>query len=339
MARTQQIIASLITICLLGIMAIAWQWIQFLDKGISLPVATDNYTFSITKGMTGQQITNHLANDKILKNTLLFKILIKLKKAGTQLQAGEYRITKSTTPGALIEAMLTGKVMQYPFTIVEGWTIHQVLAALHQSPYITHTLQDVSLAQLLPSIERGEGYPEGLFYPDTFHFPVNTSDIKVLQRAFDLQQEKLLAAWQNRDPKLAIKSPYQALIVASIIQSETGIPAEYYQVSGVYHRRLIKRMKLQADPTVIYGLGNQLTGTLTRKHLQINTPYNTYMYYGLPPTPIGMPSYEAILSALHPQQNDYLYFVANPQTGAHLFSETLKQHNQAVAAMRKLNQD
>jgi UPF0755 protein len=228
--------------------------------------------------------------------------------------------------------------MQHELRLGEGWTLNEVLEAVETNPKLTHMLTsnepDDLVEQLEMTLEQQPPHPEGWFFPDTYHFPKGTTDIQFLQRAYELMQANLTQEWLQRAEGLPYTTPYEALIMASIIERETGVTNEYAQVAGVYVRRLQQGMRLQADPTVIYGLGANYEEPLTREHLQFYTPYNTYMISGLPPTPIGLPSRSAIHAALHPAPGTALYFVATGE-GGHTFSNTLEEHNQAVAKYRE----
>jgi UPF0755 protein len=233
--------------------------------------------------------------------------------------------------------MESGKVSLYPVTIVEGWTIPELLAALAANPVISKTLDhdSLDLASILADDAAGSGHPEGWFFPETYMVPRNTSDSTVLRQASKLMNDKLNAIWNSREAGLPLQSPYELLILASIIERETALPSERAKIAGVFVRRLEQGMRLQTDPTVIYGVGADFDGDLTRAHLETDTPYNTYTRDGLPPTPIGLPGEESLYAAAHPAPGDELFFVASGKgDGSHVFSTTLDQHNAAVANYR-----
>ena len=259
-----------------------------------------------------------------------------------RIQAGEYAIEPGLTPVALLEKFARGQVIQYRFTIVEGWSVRDLRLALAQDPVLLQTLSGVPDDELLAHIgantaiqgaEDGQA-PEGLFLPETYHFTRGMSDVELLRRAHQALRSALATAWQDRADNLPLDSPYEALVLASIIEKETGLPEERGEVAGVFVRRLRLGMRLQTDPTVIYGLGPDFTGSLTRSHLDTDTPHNTYTRAGLPPTPIALAGRAAIDAALHPAPGDTLYFVARG-TGGHVFSRTLQEHNRAVAEYRR----
>lgn len=260
-----------------------------------------------------------------------------------QVQAGEYAIEPALTPLALLERLQRGDVIQYRFTIVEGWTVPELRLALARAPVLEHTLGGVADDELLAHLGvdasvDGAGSvasPEGLFLPETYQFTRGTRDVQVLRRAHDALRAALDEAWAVRENGLPLASPYEALVLASIVEKETGLPEERAEVAGVFVRRLRLGMRLQTDPTVAYGLGPDFSGPLTRVHLDTDTPHNTYTRAGLPPTPIALPGRASIHAALHPAAGDALYFVARGRGAGHVFSRTLQEHNRAVAEYRR----
>lgn len=258
------------------------------------------------------------------------------------IQAGEYEVGPQLTPLSLLEKLARGQVIQHRFTLVEGWTVHELRLALAQDPVLEPTLAGVPDDELLASIgievpiegATGQVSPEGLFLPETYHFTRGTTDAQLLRRAHDALRQSLQDAWSTREAGLPLASPYEALVLASIVEKETGLPEERAEVAGVFVRRLKLGMRLQTDPTVIYGLGPGFSGPLLRRHLEADTPHNTYTRAGLPPTPIALPGRASINAALNPAPGDTLYFVARG-TGGHVFSRTLQEHNRAVAEYRR----
>lgn len=258
-------------------------------------------------------------------------------------QAGEYAIEPDLTPLALLEKLQRGDVIQYRFTIVEGWTVHELRLALARDPVLEYTLGAVADDELLSHLGVDAGIdgaeplasPEGLFLPETYQFTRGTRDVQVLRRAHQALRTALDEAWAERQNGLPLASPYEALVLASIVEKETGLPEERAQVAGVFVRRLRLGMRLQTDPTVAYGLGPDFSGPLTRVHLDTDTPHNTYTRAGLPPTPIALPGRASIHAALHPAAGDALYFVARGRGAGHVFSRTLQEHNRAVAEYRR----
>ena len=245
------------------------------------------------------------------------------------LKAGEYHLPPGLTPPALIDLLVSGKVVQHALTIPEGWTFRQLRAALRAHEAVRHTLDGLSDAQVMAAIGKLGEHPEGRFFPDTYHFPRGTTDVDFLARAYRRMATVLDEAWRQRPASLPLATPYEALVLASIVEKETAVPEERQQVAGVFVRRLQKGMRLQTDPTVIYGMGDEFQGDLRRRDLDADTPYNTYTRPGLPPTPIALPGKGSILAALGPAPGDSLYFVARGD-GTHQFSATLDEHRKAV---------
>lgn len=253
----------------------------------------------------------------------------KLHGPANKISTGEYLIKPGISAGEFLDQLLSGKVIQYAITIVEGWNIYQLLEVINNDPHLIHTLQGLSLRQIMTKLGYPDIHPEGRFYPDTYHFPKGLTDVQFLQRAYLAMQGKLAGEWAQRAVGLPYKTPEEALTMASIVEKETGQPHERQAIAGVFVRRLEKHMRLQTDPTVIYGLGPKFDGNIRRRDLQSDTPYNTYRHHGLPPTPIAMPGGEAIHAAMHPDAGDALYFVSRGD-GSHYFSASLEEHNQAV---------
>jgi UPF0755 protein len=225
--------------------------------------------------------------------------------------------------------MISGKVRQYALTLVEGWNFRQVMDAVQSHPSLAHTLQGLENAAIMAQLGHPDEHPEGRFLPDTYHFPKGLSDVAFLQRAYDAMAQTLAQEWEGRAVGLPLQTPYEALILASIVEKETGLASERQAIAGVFVRRLEKRMRLQTDPTVIYGMGERYDGNIRKQDLLEDTPYNTYRRLGLPPTPIAMPGRDAIHATLHPDDSQNIYFVSRGD-GSHHFSATLEEHNNAV---------
>lgn len=253
-----------------------------------------------------------------------------------QIKAGDYRIEPNMSALQLLDNLRTGKVVVLQFQIIEGKRSADLLKQIANVAELKHELSNKSEAEIAALLGIN-GSIEGQFLPDTYHFHYGDSDIDLLQRMHKALQDTLNQAWDKRPQNNTLNSPYEALILASIIEKETSIASERAQISGVFYRRLQQNMRLQTDPTVIYGMGERYQGTLTRRDLQTDTPYNTYTRYGLPPTPIALPSAASIHAALNPAAGDSLYFVANG-TGGHTFSSTYEQHQKAVQAYRQQQQ-
>lgn len=245
------------------------------------------------------------------------------------IQAGEYILEPGLTPAQLLARLTQGKVVQYAITIPEGWTFRQMLAALWRHDKLRATLRGLDDAAIMARLGHPGEHPEGRFYPDTYLFTRGTTDAAILARAYDAMARRLKREWENRSPGLPYRHPYEALIMASIIEKETAVPEERAIIAGVFVRRLQRNMRLQTDPTVIYGLGEDFDGNLRRRDLKRDTPYNTYLRHGLPPTPIALPGGASLHAALHPAPGDALYFVARGD-GSHHFSATIEEHNEAV---------
>lgn len=249
---------------------------------------------------------------------------------GSILHAGEYALSSDLTPRELLRHMLVGEVLQRKFTIVEGVTFHQLRLILANETRLQATLQGMSDAEIMQKLGAKDDNSEGRFLPETYAYVKGQTDFDLIRRAYLAMQQTLEQAWSKRDPGVSLATPYQTLILASIIERETARPEERAQIAQVFLRRLALGMRLQTDPSVIYGLGAQFNGNLTRHDLEFDTPFNTYTRAGLPPTPICLPSKAAIEAALHPAPGNALYFVARGD-GTHEFSDTLEAHNQAVA--------
>lgn len=244
------------------------------------------------------------------------------------IKSGEYRVPARQDPRQLLALLVSGKIRQHRLTLVEGWRFKQIMKAVNHDPALKHTLKGETSAQIMAALGHPDQKAEGRFMPDTYMFPRGESDVAFLKRAYNAMQRFLHKAWANRADDLAIHTPYQALIMASLIEKETAVPAERERISGVFNRRLKKGMRLQTDPSVIYGIPNY-DGNIHKSDLERDTPYNTYTRAGLPPTPIASPSRASIRAALHPAHGSALYFVSRGN-GTHVFSNTLAGQNRAV---------
>ena len=289
--------------------------------------------FVIKPGESFKTVVQALHEQGIIKRSFLLKLLGRLQGKTRHIQAGEYALAPGTTVGKLLKQLNEGNVVQYAITLVEGWRFQQVVEALQRDPHISHTVLPASPAEIMIHLGQGSLHPEGRFFPSTYFFVKGTSDKALLLKAFITMDHELHKAWEQRDPTVTYANPYEALIVASIIEKEAGVKEEQPLVAGVILHRLRKHMPLQVDAAVIYGLGHSFHGDLTKAHLHKSTPYNTYLYRGLPPTPIAMPSENALYAALHPQGNA-LYYVSKGD-GTHLFSQDLKHHNRAVQCYQR----
>lgn len=314
-------------VILLAISVLAYQLIRFQFETIRL--SSESQIFTIQSGSNIKSIAHQLSLEKIIDDPWLFILLARIKGVDTSVRAGEYRLTPGHTTAKLLETFTSGSSIQYTFTIIEGWTFRQLLGALAKDPIIQSRLQSKSNGEIMVQLGYPDLHPEGMFFPDTYSFPRGTTDISFLRRAYQLMQQHLQREWKNRADNLPVKSSYEALILASIIEKETGAAVERPLIAGVFTQRLIKGMRLQTDPTVIYGMGDDYHGDIRFRDLRKDTPYNTYTRQGLTPTPIALPGLDAIKAALHPADTRALYFVSKGD-GTHQFSETLEQHNRAV---------
>lgn len=326
MSRRLIAVAALVV---LGIAAgFAW-FQQYLRE--PLHVSGRNHIIEIAAGTSLQRAAAQLAAEGVLRYPQMFALYGRITGDASRIKAGEYEIAGGTTPRSLLQQLVEGRVRLHSLTLLEGWTVRELLRAVRAHPAIRHTLQVDAGAELAAALDLPNENPEGWFFPDTYHFARGTTDRAILMRAHEMMKVRLSAAWEGRSREAVVKSPYEALVLASIIEKETALDRERPQISGVFSRRLRLGMKLQTDPTVIYGLGEAFEGNLTRRHLERDTAYNTYTRTGLPPTPIGLPSEGSLLAALHPAEGDALYFVASgTEDGSHVFSATLKEHNAAV---------
>ena len=332
-------IFKLLRILLLTLLtAAAFLTFQFLHFATQpLPLPSDGATVEIRSGSGLTTIANTLHQQKIIDEPLAFRLLAKLLGEAGQLQAGEFFIPPETTPIALLQILTSGRVVQHQLTIIEGWNFRQLLNALADHPAITQTLPpewrtaplEEMGDEILVALKLPPGHPEGRFLADTYHFPRGTSDADFLRRAYREMERLLATEWEKRDPQTRLQNPEEALILASIIEKETGRGEERTRIAGVFNRRMQRNMRLQTDPTVIYGMGDRYQGRIRRADLQRDTPYNTYTRHGLPITPIAMPGPAAIRAALHPEPGNSLYFVSRGD-GSHHFSATLEEHNRAV---------
>jgi UPF0755 protein len=267
----------------------------------------------------------------VLQHAPVLNLYVRWTGKAQRVRAGEYHIDEGSTPGSLLDKFISGEVKMHAFTIVEGWTYRELIRALAANDVIEHSLLYEDWPAVLESLTADYDHPEGLFLPETYHFPRHTTDLELLRQAFAALQSVLAEEWNRRDTNLPLKTAYEALILASIIEKETALAEERPRISGVFVRRMQSRMRLQTDPTVIYGLGEEFDGNLTRKHLRTDTTYNTYTRHGLPPTPIALPGKAAIIAAPHPLTGTEVYFVASGLgDGSHHFSTTKQEHDSAV---------
>lgn len=318
----------------LAIAAVAlWGWQRYQGfQSAPLPGLHTGQVVQVKQGDSFRAVLARLRAQGINAGTdLEWQLLARQLDAAGKLKVGEYALDPGTTPRTLLQNMRAGRIIQYRFTIVEGWNFRQLRAALDAATPLLHQTRQLDDAALMAAIGHAGQHPEGRFLPETYLYVRGDSDLDVLTRAYEAMARALAAAWAERAAELPLTTPDQALILASIVEKETGIAEERAQIAGVFIRRLRLGMKLQTDPTVIYGIGSAYDGNIRRRDLATDTPYNTYTRSGLTPTPIAMPGRDALQAALHPAPGDALYFVAlGDGSGRHVFSATLAQHNAAV---------
>ncbi len=287
-------------------------------------------TIDFSRGSTIRTLANQLYAKGLLKEKNHLLLWVKFRRQETRLQAGEYILQPGVTLAGLLDNMVAGKVVQYNITLIEGFTFRQVLQIIAQNPKIIKTLVNLPDDDIMKRLGHEGEHPEGRFYPDTYYISSGVTDVELLNRAYQAMQSILTEEWALREDNLPYKTPYEALIMASIVEKESAIAEERPLIAGLFVNRLRKKMRLQTDPTVIYGIENY-DGNIRFRDLRKDTPYNTYTRAGLPPTPIALPGREAINAALHPAKTDYLYFVAyGDGSGRHVFSTNLKDHEKAV---------
>jgi UPF0755 protein len=286
-------------------------------------------TIEVRHGESFNALTDRLAAQDVIGRPGLWRIAARITDQARRVQAGEYRLRAQDTPAEFMARLVSGDVVTYEVRLLEGWTVRQLLEGLAAQEPLRHTLTGAAATDVLARLNLGEGNGEGRFFPDTYRYVRGDSDADVLIRAHRKMADVLEAEWAVRAIGLPYESRYEALIVASLVEKETGQDSERADVAQVFVRRLERRMRLQTDPSVIYGLGSAFDGNLTRAHLRARTPYNTYVHKGLPPTPIAAAGRSSIVAALQPGEGDYLYFVARGD-GSSQFSSTLEDHLDAV---------
>ena len=324
-----------LTLILLAAWAAGVFYLQY-QKALNAPlVAEGDGIITVKRGDTLASLNRELVQRGVIHSDWVLPVYARLNPQAANIKAGDYRIDANASLPSLINDITNGKVVVYNITVVEGKTFKDLRASLVQTAGIEHTLNDKTDAQIATLLGI-DGSPEGWFMPETYQFHRGSSDLELLKRMYGEMQRTLEQEWPNRADGLPLANPYQALTLASIIEKETGVASERPQIAGVFVRRLQKDMLLQTDPSVIYGAADY-HGDLTRKHLQTDTPYNTYINKGLPPTPIALPGKASIQAALHPADGDSLYFVADGK-GGHTFSATYEEHQQAVARYLKQQQ-
>ncbi len=294
--------------------------------------------FSIAPGSGVGAAAQQMAKAGVPVNPQLFNILARVTGEAGRIKAGSYELKPDTSPRRLLTQLVRGEFAQEAITIVEGWTFRQMRAAIAAHQRLRHDTVKLSDEELMQKVSSEYKTPEGLFFPDTYLFAKGSSELEIYKKAHQAMMKHLQTAWEGRDPSLPYKTPYEALTMASIIEKETGQKSERNMIAGVFVNRLRTGMMLQTDPTVIYGMGERYVGDIRKKDLQTDTPYNTYMRAGLPPTPIALPGIQSLHAALAPAKTEALYFVARGD-GTSQFSDNLNDHNRAVNQyQRRINQ-
>lgn len=322
----------LVVLLLAAAGAAGWLW-HDLDRFSRTPlqVPAAGSSIDIARGSGFKQIVAQLRRQGLSDaSPLYWRVLAERMQVAGRLHAGEYALPQGITPRALLEDMASGRVLQHDFTIVDGWTFAELRAALDKAGKLQHLTTGLDDAALMQKIGAPGEAPEGRFLPETYAYVKGDSDVDLLKRAHTAMRKTLDALWPGRDADLPLATPYDALILASIVEKETGRADERKRIAGVFVRRLENHMLLQTDPSVIYGMGASYTGNIRRRDLTTDTPYNTYTRPGLPPTPIALPGKPAIEAVLHPAPGKALYFVARGD-GTHVFASTLAEHNRNVA--------
>lgn len=321
----------LIVVCAAGISWFAWtDYNTYLTEPVAL--GESGTSFTIERGWSAKRVSIELEKQGIIDKRYWFDLYARLSEKANGIKSGEFILQGSLSVPELFDTFLKGQTRQYSHSIIEGSNWKQALERVASSPDLTHTLGDMDSLDaqaLMSALGFADVHPEGQFFSDTYSFPKGSSDVEYLVRAKQTMGKVLSEEWEKRANGLPLKTPYEALILASIVEKETALASERPLIAGVFLSRINKKMRLQTDPTVIYGMGDAYDGNIRRKDLTTDTPYNTYTRGGLPPTPISMVGREAINAVLNPESTTALYFVARGD-GSHQFSDTLEQHNAAV---------
>jgi len=334
-SRTLRVGLALALLLLVAAAAVSWSALRSLDVPLRVTAPT---RFKVASGASFAHVATELATQGIIAQPRVWILYARWKGLAPAVKAGEYEIQPGTTARELLTKMVNGQVLLHSFTIVDGWRVQDMLDALGRNPDIVSTSpQQTTFSERTTNIMAKLGAPgtdaEGQFLPETYRFISGTTDIELLRQAHAALVRELSAAWADRDPDLPLHSANELLIMASIVQKESGLPQELGKIAGLYLHRLQLGMRLQADPTVIYGLGEHYDGDIHTVDLRTDGPYNTYTRAGLPPTPIALAGAAVIRATAHPEKTDAIYFVASTKgDGSHVFSSTLEQHNAAVAA-------
>lgn len=325
----KRVLSGIAVFALVAALLATWRFVAWVNAPLALEAST---VFDVPPGSAFVTVSQELEGAGILDSARLFSWYGRLSGKAGSIHAGEYGLEPGLTPASLLDLLVKGEVRLYSFTIVEGWTYRELLAAIAAHEVLESNVSYEDWPRILESLGAEYESPEGLFLPETYRFPRGTTDVELLGQAFRLLKDALAEEWDRRGTGLPLTTPYEALTLASIIEKETALASERSMIAGVFVRRLQKRMRLQTDPTVIFGLGEAFDGNLTRRHLRTDTPYNTYTRRGLPPGPIALPGRAAIHAALNPAPGETLYFVATGLgDGSHKFSVTNAEHEAAVS--------
>lgn len=323
-----RVILGLLLCLVLALTALGVDVVRFFNQPL---VNTQAQVVSVEPGMSFRRVVQRLENRHIIahqRDVLYLSLYARLTGQATSIKSGEYRVPGAQTPAQLLSLLVSGRIRQHRLTIIEGWRFTRIMQAVRHDKALEHTLGDADDAAIMQAIGHADQKPEGRFMADTYMFPRGMTDVAFLENAYDAMHDFLQKTWRQRADNVAVKTPYQALILASIVEKETAAAAERGRIAGVFTRRLNKGMRLQTDPSVIYGIPDY-DGNIHKSDLERDTPYNTYTRAGLPPTPIASPSRASIRAALHPAAGSALYFVSRGD-GKHVFSDTLAEQNRAV---------
>lgn len=327
---TSAVVRKILLISLMSLALIAITFVLLLEKQMQRPLTiSKTQLFTVDNGTSVSAFAQKLTKQGWIESRFWLRAYARLYPNKVKIKAGTYLVPHSSNLQAILELVASGKEHQFQITFVEGTIFKQWLTQLKNQPQLTHNLNSLTVEEVSKRLGIEHTNPEGWFFPDTYAFTQGTDELELLKRAYGAMQATLSQLWHTRASGLPYETQYQALIMASIIEKETSYLPEQPLIASVFINRLAKRMRLQTDPTVIYGLGERYQGDITRAHLREKTLYNTYRINGLPPTPIAMPGLSAIKAALNPQTSEYYYFVSTGD-GRHVFSKTLAQHNAAV---------
>ena len=331
----KKLLAPLLIIGLLGIAGVSGLWNQFQNfLETPLQIEKGGLLVHVEVGANIRSVVRILEKRQATHLSWHWRLLARMQQA--TIKAGEYHLAPGLLPAELLGLLASGKVVDYRFTIVEGWTLKQLLVELGNDPVLIATINGVEELKATPGLIAGN--PEGWFLPETYAFVRGDTDVKLLRRANQAMKAALANAWAGRDTGLPYETEAEMLTMASIIEKETSMASERATIAGVFVRRLQQRWRLETDPTVIYGMGDSYDGNIRRKDIKKDTPYNTYTRHGLPPTPIALPGLAALQAAAHPEPGEVMFFVANGQ-GGHTFSSKLEDHNKAVRILINSNKN